>query len=144
MTLLQQIMWGSLYLGICFVIEIVLLAWCTLWIAHLAERFRHWTRGLRTAGIITVSLVFIVLAHTIQVWLWAGVWVWFDVLTEWNDALYFSLVTYTTLGYGDIVLGPGLRIFAAFSAVAGLLAFGLSTAFLVALMTRVFEGRLPR
>jgi len=37
-----------------------------------------------------------------------------------------------------------LRIFAAFAAVAGLLAFGLSTAYLVALMSRVFEGRLPR
>lgn len=144
MTLLRQIMWGSLFLGVCFVIEIILLAWCTLSIAHLSDRFRHWTRGLRTAGFLSLSLAFIVLAHTLQVWLWAGVWVWFDVLADWNDALYFSLVTYTTLGYGDIVLGPSLRIFAAFAAVAGLLAFGLSTAYLVALMTRLFEGRMPR
>ncbi|SDC23507.1 Ion channel [Ruegeria marina] len=137
-------MWGSLYLGICFVIEIILLVWCTLSIAHLGARFRHWTRGLRTAGIITLSLAFIVLAHTLQVWLWAGVWIWYDVLSDWNEALYFSLVTYTTVGYGDVVLGSGLRIFAAFAAVAGLLAFGLSTAYLVAIMTRLFEGRMPR
>ena len=57
-------------------------------------------------------------------------------------ALYFSLVTFTTLGYGDIVLGEGLRIFGAFASVTGLLAFGLSTAFLVALMTRMFEEHL--
>ncbi|GAA6192614.1 hypothetical protein NBRC116597_25350 [Phaeobacter sp. NW0010-22] len=65
-------------------------------------------------------------------------------MPDWNSALYFSLVTYTSLGYGDIVLGPGLRIFGAFASVAGLLAFGLSTAYMVALMTRLFEGKLPR
>ena len=54
-------------------------------------------------------------------------------------ATYFSFVTLSTLGYGDIVLGPDLRIFAAFAAVTGLLAFGLSTAYLVAMMTRMFE-----
>ena len=64
------------------------------------------------------------------------------MLPDWNTALYFSLVTYTTLGYGDIVLGPDLRIFGAFASVAGLLAFGLSTAYLVALMTQIFEGKL--
>lgn len=144
MTLLQQIMWGSLYLGLCFVVEVLLLVWCTLVIVHLSIRLRHLSRAMRTAAVISVSLAFIVLAHTLQVWLWAGVWIWSDVLTDWNEALYFSLVTYTTLGYGDIVLGPGLRIFAAFAAVAGLLAFGLSTAYLVALISRIFEGRLPR
>jgi hypothetical protein len=81
------------------------------------------------------------LTHTVQVWIWAVVWVLGDVLPDWNSALYFSLVTFTTLGYGDIVLGEGLRIFGAFAAVTGLLAFGLSTAFLVALMTRVFQTR---
>ncbi|MCE8546305.1 two pore domain potassium channel family protein [Ruegeria pomeroyi] len=144
MTLLQQIMWGSLYLGLCFVVEVLLLVWCTLLLVRLAVRLRHLSQAMRTAAVMSVSLVFIVMAHTLQVWLWAGVWIWSDVLADWNEALYFSLVTYTTLGYGDIVLGPGLRIFAAFAAVAGLLTFGLSTAYLVALMTRVFEGRLPR
>ncbi|MEY8838159.1 ion channel, partial [Cribrihabitans sp. XS_ASV171] len=84
------------------------------------------------------------LAHTIQVWIWALVWVGFDILPDWNEAIYFSLVTYTTLGYGDITLGPDVRIFGAFASVTGILAIGLSTAFLVALMARLFEGRMIR
>ena len=63
-----------------------------------------------------------------------------EVLQDWNSAVYFSLVSYTSLGYGDVVLGPGARIFGAFSSVTGLLSFGLSTAFLVALMTRLLKG----
>jgi len=141
MTLSQQIFWGSLYLGVCFLIEILLLTWCVLVIRKLVAKHEFKNPILATAGPISIALFFIILTHTVQVWIWAVVWVLGDVLPDWNTALYFSLVTFTTLGYGDIVLGEGLRIFGAFAAVTGLLAFGLSTAFLVALMTRVFQDR---
>lgn len=142
MTLLEQITWGSLFLGMCFVIEIMLLVWCTFAVEKNIARIARSHYILRMGVPIAITLFFIVLAHTLQVWLWAIVWVWFDVLDGFNTAIYFSLVTYTTLGYGDIVLGEELRIFAAFAAVAGLLAFGLSTAYLVALMSRIFKAEL--
>ncbi|MDA7963262.1 ion channel [Ruegeria sp.] len=141
MTLLQQILWGSLYLGICFLIEIILLTWCVMVVRRFMAKWENRSVTMTTAGPITIALLFIVLTHTVQVWIWAIVWVLGDVLPDWNTAIYFSLVTFTTLGYGDIVLGEGLRIFGAFASVTGLLAFGLSTAFMVALMTRVFQER---
>ncbi|WP_170413490.1 ion channel [Ruegeria atlantica] len=141
MTLSQQILWGSTFLGLCFVVEIILLTMCTLAINKLVERWENSGAMLATAGPIATALAFIVATHTIQVWIWAIVWVAYDVLPDWNTALYFSLVSFTTLGYGDIVLGENLRIFGTFAAVTGLLAFGLSTAYMVALMTRVFQER---
>ncbi|MFD0908715.1 ion channel [Ruegeria arenilitoris] len=141
MTLSQQILWGSFYLGLCFLIEIGLLTWCTIMVRKVIDRWDGQGTFLPTAGPIALALAVIVATHTIQVWIWAIVWVMGDVLPDWNSALYFSLVTFTTLGYGDIVLGEGLRIFGAFASVTGLLAFGLSTAFMVALMTRVFQER---
>ena len=59
-------------------------------------------------------------------------------LSDPGEAICFSPVTYTTLGYGDIVVGSGFRIFAAMEAVTGL-NFGISTALLVGLY-----GRLTR
>jgi len=143
MTLAQQIVWGSLYLGLCFLIEVVLLVGCTLFVQHLAKQWDMTRKILRTVAPICIALSVIILIHTIQVWIWAVVWVLGNVLPDWNTALYFSLVTFTTLGYGDIVLGEGLRIFAAFAAVTGLLSFGLSTAYLVALMNYIFQERFP-
>lgn len=140
MTLTQQIFWGSVTLGLCFAVEIVLLVLCNLWLEKISTRMRRSAVVLRAGTLIACALVAIVLAHTIQVWMWAGTWIVWNVMPDWNSAIYFSLVTYTTLGYGDIVLGPDLRIFAAFAAVTGLLAFGLSTAYLVAMMTRMFES----
>lgn len=94
---------------------------------------------MRVILIFVLALAFIVTSHTAQVWIWALVYVVTDVLPDWNSAIYFSLVTYTSLGYGDIVLNPGVRIFAGFAAATGLLGFGISTAYLVSLM-----NRLPR
>ncbi|MBO9444993.1 two pore domain potassium channel family protein [Ruegeria sp. R14_0] len=141
MTLSQQILWGSMFLGLCFLVEIILLTLCTVMTNKLIARWENKGVILVTAGPIATALAFIVLTHTIQVWIWAIVWVTNDVLPDWNTALYFSLVSFTTLGYGDIVLGEDLRIFGTFAAVTGLLAFGLSTAYMVALMTRVFQER---
>ncbi|MEM7423837.1 MAG: ion channel, partial [Pseudomonadota bacterium] len=50
-------------------------------------------------------------------------------------AVYYTLVTSTTLGYGDITLDRRWRTLGAMAAVTGLLIFGLSTAFLIELMS---------
>ncbi|MEM8852258.1 MAG: potassium channel family protein [Pseudomonadota bacterium] len=83
------------------------------------------------------ALAGILFAHTLHVWALAFALVAIDALPHLSEALYFSLSTYTTVGYGDIVLDPGVRTFGAFGAVTGLLAFGLSTAFLAGLVSRL-------
>lgn len=80
----------------------------------------------------------IVLTHSIQVWMWAASFLVLGALNTLETALYFSLLTYTTLGYGDITLGADFRLFGGFAAVTGLLTFGISTAFLVGLISRMF------
>jgi hypothetical protein len=140
-TLPQQIMWGSLFLGLCLILHTLFLAVCTDWLGKLADRIEKWKPGPRIIVLLLMTLGVIVFAHTVQVWIWAAVYIHYGALSDWNDAIYFSLVTYTSLGYGDIVLGPGVRIFAAFASVTGLLGFGLSTALLVALLSRLMALR---
>lgn len=137
MSLTQQILWGSGLLGLCLVLHTFVLAICTDWLGKLAERQKRFPVAIRVASLILMALWVIVFAHTVQVWIWAGVWMHNGILADWNEAIYFSLVTYTSLGYGDIVLGPDFRVFAAMASVTGLLGFGLSTALLVALMGRL-------
>lgn len=139
MTLHGQILWGSFYLAVCCLMHVGFLG-ATI---HVLERLGNRLHGSglwRNMVLLTCCFLIIVASHTAQVWLWAWALVGVEVLQDWNSAVYFSLVSYTSLGYGDVVLGPGARIFGAFSSVTGLLSFGLSTAFLVALMTRLLKG----
>ena len=57
-------------------------------------------------------------------------------------SVYFSLASFTTLGYGDVTLGEDIRVFGAFTAVTGMLTFGVSTAFLVGLIARALPKNL--
>ncbi|WP_410001065.1 ion channel [Tateyamaria omphalii] len=64
-----------------------------------------------------------------------------------STSFYFATVTYTTLGHGDIVLSTEARIVATFCAITGLLTFGISTAFLTGVLSRILPdmiGELTR
>ena len=56
-------------------------------------------------------------------------------------ALYFSAVTYTTTGYGDLVLPEGWRLVGGVEALTGILMCGLSTGFFFAIVNRLYEVR---
>lgn len=138
MSLPHQLIWGSLVLILCLILETAILLHCAEVLRRMSKRIGTVFKPRHTTILIFVALSYILFAHTLQVWIWSSGFVLSGALPDWNTAIYFSLVTYTTLGYGDVILGPGLRIFAAFSAVTGLLGFGISTAFLVGAIGKVF------
>jgi predicted lysophospholipase L1 biosynthesis ABC-type transport system permease subunit len=90
----------------------------------------------RTFWISLGAVVPLFFGHLAQVGLWAGLLVLLGALKAYNDAFYFSLVTFATLGYGDIVLAPGYRIFGALAATCGSLMLGWSTALIFAAISR--------
>jgi hypothetical protein len=59
-------------------------------------------------------------------------------------AFYFSAVTYTTTGYGDLVLPPEWRLVGGIEALTGILMCGLSTGFFFAVVGRVYQGSSNR
>ena len=138
MSVTVQIILGSAVLGLCSMIHIAMLVGAVPLFGALGARLAHVRRILRLGILLTGAVALVVLAHTIQVWIWAFSFLIGGEFQTVGDALYFSLSTYTTVGYGDVILGPDTRIFAAMESVAGLLSFGLSTAFLVSFLERLF------
>jgi hypothetical protein len=90
--------------------------------------------GKTVAMVATVFGLFLI--HTVEIWTWAGAYLALGTLPNFTDALYFSTVTFSTLGYGDIVLAPEFRLFGALEGVSGFLLIGWSTAYLVSASTR--------
>lgn len=57
-------------------------------------------------------------------------------LPDWETALYFSTATFSTLGFGDVVLAKNWRLFGSFEGVNGFLLIGWSTAYLISASMR--------
>lgn len=139
MTTTMQIALGSVLLGLCSLLQIFVLISLTRFLRRHADHLGELSARLRWTALLILSFGTVVSAHTIQVWLWAFSFVWLGALSTLSEAIYFSLVTYTTVGYGDVTVGAGYRVFGAMASVTGLLNFGLSTAFLVGLFTKMLE-----
>jgi hypothetical protein len=109
---------------------------------HWLTRIRHVLESrsmLRRMGLLVRLFLCIALLHLIQVGLWAAVFWGTHELPTLETAVYFSLVTYTTIGFGDVVLGPGWRVLAGIEGLTGLLLAGWSTAFVFAVVNRMYE-----
>jgi len=90
----------------------------------------------------TVLLVLALLVgHLVQMALWAITFMMVGEFSEFATALYHSAVNYTTLGYGDIVMSPRWRLLGPQEAASGVLAFGWSTAVIVATVVRLTRAR---
>lgn len=139
MSLIVQILFGSAILLLSALIHVAALAWGITALMRFGGWIAQHPLGLRRAMLLSAGIIVILFAHTLEVWLWALALFVGGVFSEFPISFYFATATYTTLGYGDVVLGPDARVFASFAAITGLLTFGLSTAFLIELVTRVFS-----
>mgnify|MGYP006282141021 CR=1 FL=1 len=105
-------------------------------------RPRH---GPKLLLLMSASVVWILMIVTAGVWLWAIALRLLGVFLTMEASVYFSIVAFTTLGFGDILLPVEWRLLAGMSAVNGLLMIGLLTAMLVEVLRRVrniqTEGR---
>ena len=118
----------------------------------MVELFRWLTRKQpeieKKSGTVNDILLFIKIfaiilsLHLAEICVWAGFYIIWGDLKDFESALYFSISTYTTVGYGDIVLPVGWRILGAIEAVTGVLTFGWSTGVIFAVASRLMTIRV--
>ncbi|MBK9140166.1 MAG: two pore domain potassium channel family protein [Verrucomicrobia bacterium] len=83
----------------------------------------------------------LILIHLVEITVWACFYLWGGCLPDAEAAFYFSGVTYTTIGYGDLVLAKPWRILGPIEGLTGILMCGLSAGLFFALVTRIFVPR---
>lgn len=81
------------------------------------------------------------LAHLIEMAVWAFLFVMCGEFADFGTAYYHSAVNYTTLGYGDMVMSASWRLLGPLEAANGMLLFGVTTAMIFTIMLRLVEAR---
>ncbi|MEL6372218.1 MAG: ion channel [Pseudomonadota bacterium] len=105
---------------------------------RLASR-RVWgpARFLRDAFMLVLLSLMMMVAHIIEIGLWAATFLHLNIFETLEAALYFAAVSFTTLGFGDVLLPEEWRLLSGAAAANGLLLFGVSAAFMLEMTSKL-------
>lgn len=128
---------ASFMVGLTVTIHFAGLLALTWLLRTRGHRFRAHESATRSGAAIVFVVLGLVAIHTIEIWIYALAFLTVGALPDFEAALYFSTTSFTTLGYGDVVLDHRWRLFGAIEGANGLLLFGWSTAFLFSVTSRL-------
>ncbi len=137
---------AEVILGLCLILASMIIH--SVGMYQVMHRFElNWPTYLNERNEIRRQIYFfylvslILCAHLVEVLIIAtAVWS-VDAISDFRTAFYFSGETYTTLGYGDVLLPGGWRQLALFIAMCGLLTFGWTTGVLVSIVGKTYDAQ---
>ncbi len=102
------------------------------------ERLRRITPLSLHGALFTLAIVLALIAiHAIEIWAYAFLYLGLDAVPNLEDALYYSTISYSTVGYDDENVTETWRLLGAFESILGMILIGWSTAFFFRMLGRI-------
>ncbi len=144
--IIPQLIIGSILISITVVIHAVCLDFLIRWIEKSKNTARLILKTQWKMPLIVIAVLGVFLAHIIEIWVWAIFYLLINVpeITDFEEALYFSTSSFTTVGFGDLFLAKeNWRLVSSFQAANGFILFGWSTAFIFEIIKKLYEDDSP-
>lgn len=139
---LTKLIIAGLLLAVCVAIHAAGIVGLSRWLSARKE-VDH--RGYFGDLWLVVRITWVLIGlHLVTILIWAVAYVELECLPDLSTAFYFSSITYTTVGYGDVVLPLHWRTISGAEALTGIFLAGLSTAFFFAFLNQVLQHRIKR
>jgi len=103
---------------------------------HLVSPMRVWAITLMLLHMIW----WLILLHLAEISVWALFYLWRGCMPNAEAAFYFAGTTYTTIGYGDLVLAKPWRLLGPIEGLVGILMCGLSMGYFFVVVSRVYQS----
>jgi hypothetical protein len=88
--------------------------------------------------IFTLGIVIALIGlHGLEIWGFALLFLWLDAVPNFENALYFSTISYSTVGYSDTHIAHDWRLLGAFESILGMILIGWSTSFFFRMLGRI-------
>ena len=134
--MIANLVFGALVVSLNVIVHTVGLVLLSRWMPTIVRWFRLHRHSLGKTVAMVTTVLGLFAVHSVEVWIWAFAHLATGVVNGLEDAVYFSTVTFSTLGYGDIIPSREWRVFAAIEGMNGFILIGWSIAYLVAASTR--------
>jgi voltage-gated potassium channel Kch len=124
---------------LCLMLEAVFVAVSLRQYVRIRDRTPESHAILHNVGVLSAVMLVMLVGNVIQMAIWATLFMIIGEFDQFAKALYFSSVTFATLGYGDVVLSEQWRLLSGIEAANGILMFGVSTAVMTAAVLDVMK-----
>jgi len=102
------------------------------------ERLRHIEPLSPRGALFTLMIVLaIIVLHGLEIWAFAALYLAAGAVYPFEEALYFSTISYSTVGYNDTHIADNWRLVGAFESILGMILLGWSTAFFFRMLGRI-------
>ncbi|MFC1689285.1 potassium channel family protein [Pseudomonadota bacterium] len=139
-------------IGMIGLTVIINVAGVVLWLRVLGRRIERRAQKNQSPHLFRAILdtaVALLMLHVVEAYLWALLYFYLpgqSGLDNMHDAFYFSAITFTTLGYGDVTLSSEWQLLSGLEGMIGIMMFGMSTALLYAVIQKCWmvkhKGRI--
>lgn len=129
---------GSAIFALSVVIQVLAILGLLNFLRRRDDRLGKSDVNLQAAtATLSGSMLILFVGHLFQVGLWAALFVRLDQFERYATAFYHSMVNFSSLGYGDVVMSADWRLLGAMEATSGILMFGISTGVGLAVFNRL-------
>ena len=102
-----------------------------------SDNTEHHHFSLKRAVVILIIVLALFTLHGIEIWLYAAVYLVIGAVDGLEAAVYYSTITYASIGFGDSEMARGWRLVGAIEGINGVILLGWSTAFFVTVVARL-------
>ena len=140
--MLTELVTAAVIVSVCLIIHTAGILLMAEWLLRRREELERTASRTHFALLMVMLFAGIMFLHLIQTSLWAVFYYTQNLFSDFETSLYFSMVSFTTIGYGDVLLPSKWRLLGVIEGLSGVLLCGVSTAFIFAVVNAMFQFRL--
>jgi hypothetical protein len=138
--MVQQLLLALALASVTVVLHAVGTAQMVIPLAGVWQRSLQSSRLPRPVWTLTRLVSLLLILHLVEVAIWAAAYAAAGLFSDFETSFYYSLKSYTTVGYGDILPATRWRLLGPFEAAVGILMLGWSTGVIVAAVQRTYNA----
>jgi hypothetical protein len=141
--MLLNLLVGLPFMLLCLTLQAAVTFWSIRFFASQSGRVPAHAGMVAQMRPLMVVMVATTLANFAQIVIWGLLFIGLGEFKTLFEAIYHSAVNFTSLGYGDVVMGARWKLMGPLEAVNGILMLGMTSAALVAIMQHLIKVRVP-
>jgi voltage-gated potassium channel len=139
--MVTELVFAFMIVATCVVIHTTGLVVLAEWLLDRRVTFERRPTLTRFTLLLITVFALVILLHLTETAIWAAFYQRWGLFQDFETSIYFSLTSYSSIGYGDVLLPQRWRLLGCLEGVSGVLLCGLSTAFLFVLMNTLAQIR---